>query len=401
MVSKTIQRLQRFTVVPLMVIAALFFGLWMAVTSDASSALVHQLAGPPPTMINYQGTLQVDGDPYTGDGYFKFAIVNGAGDVTYWSNDGTSSGGSEPSSGVALPVNEGLFNVLLGDTGLPNMTHPLDENTFSESETFLRVWFGQSASGPFELLSPDQRVASVAYALRARYADNSAPGPTGPTGATGAVGASGPQGPQGVTGPEGATGAQGDVGATGATGAQGPQGVAGPTGPEGATGAQGDVGATGATGAQGPQGVAGPTGPEGATGAQGAVGATGATGAQGPQGVAGPTGPEGATGAQGAVGATGAAGVTGPSGPSGPTGPAGESGLDSFYIRTANLYNMSSATAYCDPGDRVTGGGYHLTDPVAVQENEPTAALDGWRVSFKPTVLGYIDEHVIAVCVSQ
>src|SRR6266850_1000440 len=42
--------------------------------------------------------------------------------TTYWSNDGTSVAGSEPSAVVSLSVANGLFMVVLGDTTLGNMT---------------------------------------------------------------------------------------------------------------------------------------------------------------------------------------------------------------------------------------------------------------------------------------
>jgi hypothetical protein len=38
--------------------------------------------------------------------------------ATYWSNDGTSVAGSEPSAAVSVPVSSGLFTVALGDTTL-------------------------------------------------------------------------------------------------------------------------------------------------------------------------------------------------------------------------------------------------------------------------------------------
>jgi len=38
--------------------------------------------------------------------------------TTYWSNDGTSSGGSEPSAAVSVNVNSGLFTMALGDPTL-------------------------------------------------------------------------------------------------------------------------------------------------------------------------------------------------------------------------------------------------------------------------------------------
>ncbi len=80
------------------------------------------LAGGAPTVVAYQGEVRVDGSPYTGDGYFKFAVVNAAGNTTYWSNDGTSTGGGEPTAAVQLAVSDGLFSVLLGDTTLGGMT---------------------------------------------------------------------------------------------------------------------------------------------------------------------------------------------------------------------------------------------------------------------------------------
>lgn len=126
-------------------------------------------AGPPPTMVNYQGTLREDGALYEGTGYFKFAIVNSAGTTNYWAHDGTSSG--EPGSYISLTVTNGLFNVLLGDTSITNMTQPIADTVFSETNTFLRVWFSDTTSG-FQVLTPDQQFASVAYALRCEYAES-------------------------------------------------------------------------------------------------------------------------------------------------------------------------------------------------------------------------------------
>ena len=71
-----------------------------------------------PTVVSYQGEINDSCTPYDGTGYFKFAVVNAAGDTSYWSNDTTSTIGDEPTAGVSLTVDEGLFQVLLGDTGL-------------------------------------------------------------------------------------------------------------------------------------------------------------------------------------------------------------------------------------------------------------------------------------------
>ncbi len=123
-----------------------------------------------PTIVSYQGRVQVDGVPFTGTGYFKFAVVNAAGNITYWSNDGTSSGGSEPTNAVQLPVSNGLFTVLLGDTSLGGMTQQLTAAVFSGYDRYLRVWFRAGASGSFTQLTPDTRIAAVPYALQAQHA---------------------------------------------------------------------------------------------------------------------------------------------------------------------------------------------------------------------------------------
>jgi hypothetical protein len=69
-----------------------------------------------PQLINYQGRVAVAGINFDGTGRFKFALVNGAGTTAFWSNDGTRSGGSEPTAAVSLAVTKGLYFVLLGDT---------------------------------------------------------------------------------------------------------------------------------------------------------------------------------------------------------------------------------------------------------------------------------------------
>src|SRR3954468_19395518 len=75
-----------------------------------------------PQIINYQGRVVVGSTNFNGTGQFKFALVDPGGSTTFWSNDGTSVGGSEPSSAVSLTVSSGLYSVLLGDTTMPNMT---------------------------------------------------------------------------------------------------------------------------------------------------------------------------------------------------------------------------------------------------------------------------------------
>lgn len=46
---------------------------------------------------------------FEGSGQFKFALVNGKGTTTFWSNDGSSVAGSEPTAAVTLTVTKGLY----------------------------------------------------------------------------------------------------------------------------------------------------------------------------------------------------------------------------------------------------------------------------------------------------
>jgi hypothetical protein len=118
--------------------------LWVAGLAGAGPLAKPNLQGGAPTVVRYQGQVPRVGIgiPYDGDGYFKFAIVGRGGTVTtptttrtYWSHDGSSVGGAVPKkTWVVLPVTDGLFNVLLGDTSLPGMTQPLEASVFSGTE---------------------------------------------------------------------------------------------------------------------------------------------------------------------------------------------------------------------------------------------------------------------------
>ena len=120
-----------------------------------------------PKLLNFQGRVTVDDQPFTGTGQFKFALVSLDGLTAYWSNDNTSVNGSEPSSGVAVFVRDGIYSVVLGGTGMT----PIPESLFAEqANLFLRVWFDNGTYG-FEQLEPDQRILPVGYAVRASVAD--------------------------------------------------------------------------------------------------------------------------------------------------------------------------------------------------------------------------------------
>src|SRR2546425_7207049 len=118
-----------------------------------------------PQLINFQGRVAVDGVNFNGTGQFKFVLVNGDGSVSFWSNDGTSIGGSEPTHAVPIAVSQGLYSVLLGNASLTNMT-PISAAIFTNSDVRLRIWFNDGTNG-FQQFSPDQRIAAVGYAMMA------------------------------------------------------------------------------------------------------------------------------------------------------------------------------------------------------------------------------------------
>ena len=123
-----------------------------------------------PHIIDYHGYVKSNNIPFNGTGSFKFAITNSGATTTYWSNDGTSSAGSEPTAAVSITVANGVFNVRLGDSSVTNMTE-IDTSVFTENETtYLRVWFNDGTNDS-QRLTPDKQIVSVPYAYTAYSAD--------------------------------------------------------------------------------------------------------------------------------------------------------------------------------------------------------------------------------------
>ena len=127
----------------------------------AAILLTGALHAQVPKLINYQGRVAVDTVNFEGAGLFKFALVNEDGSVTFWSNDGISVAGSEPTDAVSLTVAKGLYSVLLGDIALANMS-AIPTSVFTNPDVRLRVWFDDGVNAS-QLLTPDQRLAPSPY----------------------------------------------------------------------------------------------------------------------------------------------------------------------------------------------------------------------------------------------
>ena len=164
---------------------------WFGVVGSILLSLlsINSVNAQVPQLINYQGRVVVGSTNFNGSGQFAFALVNTNGTTTYWSNDGTSTAGSQPSAPITLTVTNGLYSVVLGDTAVTNMT-AVPASVFTNSDVRLRVWFNDGTHG-FQLLTPDQRIAAVGYAMVANTAESVAPGAVNSAAiAPGAVGSS-------------------------------------------------------------------------------------------------------------------------------------------------------------------------------------------------------------------
>lgn len=145
-----------------------------SLAAAAALLLAPALRAQVPQLISYQGRVSVGGVNFNGTGTFNFALVDPTGSTSYWSNDGTNLNGTQPASAVSLTVTNGLYSVLLGDTSKANMT-AIPASVFANPSVWLRVWFNDGTHGA-QLLAPDQRIASVGYAIVAGSVTNGAVG---------------------------------------------------------------------------------------------------------------------------------------------------------------------------------------------------------------------------------
>ena len=93
--------MKRYLVVLILLILVITF-LSLGGIALANQVRQTDLAGGSPTVVSYQGQITDGGALFDGTGYLKFAIVDATGSTTYWSNDGTSTGGVEPGTAISL-----------------------------------------------------------------------------------------------------------------------------------------------------------------------------------------------------------------------------------------------------------------------------------------------------------
>src|SRR5947209_18874190 len=94
----------------------------LLLTAVAFALTTSGLRGQVPLLINYQGRILSGSANFNGTGQFKFALLSPNGNFTYWTNDGTGGGSTQPTNAVSLTVTNGLYSILLGNTSIANMT---------------------------------------------------------------------------------------------------------------------------------------------------------------------------------------------------------------------------------------------------------------------------------------
>lgn len=111
-----------------------------------------------PVTVNYQGVVNSGSAPFDGQGRFRFVLVNENGTIQYWSNDG----GNPPSTDLLVDVDNGLFNIALGD---PNAMNTIDASIFNNVDVYLRTYFNDGVNG-LQRLTPDQPLHTSPFAAK-------------------------------------------------------------------------------------------------------------------------------------------------------------------------------------------------------------------------------------------
>jgi protein-disulfide isomerase len=100
-----------------------------------------------PSSLDYSGRIEVDGKPFSGSGYFSFAIMEASGVILWSSGEFPFVGKTNVSpTATRLAVNNGTYNVRLGALG--GSTPAMDLTLLRRSrDPRLRIWFNDGIRG--------------------------------------------------------------------------------------------------------------------------------------------------------------------------------------------------------------------------------------------------------------
>ena len=111
--------------------------------------------------IPYSGKVAINGLNFQGDAQFTFALRDADGTV-HWRN------GVDANASINVPVDRGLYIVLLGGQGMNALSSTL---FLDHPELYLQVRFYSPDTQEWLHLAPDQRITSAPHALAAEVAN--------------------------------------------------------------------------------------------------------------------------------------------------------------------------------------------------------------------------------------
>ena len=132
-------------------------GKTLLIALITTGAIFSELAGIERDTIVYRGNLTVDGQPFNGTAYFKFALLDLEG-KPLWGNSPTDSQGI-PLQAIELAVTEGAYTVTLGSTDNEMVELP-EIVVDAYPHLSLRIWFDEGEKG-FQKLEPEQNLAEA------------------------------------------------------------------------------------------------------------------------------------------------------------------------------------------------------------------------------------------------
>ena len=111
-------------------------------------------------ILPHQGRLLISNKAFDGSGFFRFALVDTAGNLV-WNHQGATG---QPTTDLSIQVKGGFYYVGLGDTSIQGMAD-LPGSLFSSYPGLkLRIWFNDGTNG-LEQLGQDQILLVAPYAL--------------------------------------------------------------------------------------------------------------------------------------------------------------------------------------------------------------------------------------------
>ena len=109
----------------------------------------------------HSGHIAVEGTPYWGNGYFKFAIID-ENEKALWTHDNSQK--IPPTDHMSLEVKNGFYSLYLGDESVTGMKALPASSLLSSERIFLRVWFSKSGED-FETVGVDLALGAAPFAL--------------------------------------------------------------------------------------------------------------------------------------------------------------------------------------------------------------------------------------------